>query len=82
VAEIAVRTLGELVAHNMGLTAYCNACGHRRHLNIDDLIKRLGADFDFIGKTLDPRLRCTECDEKKADVQVTVLNANRSRFAD
>jgi hypothetical protein len=66
-----------------GLNAYCEACGHRRDLNLDDLIRRLGERFDIIGNPLEPLLRCVECDTKgKATVQLHLINANKSRFAD
>jgi len=77
-----IQTLGDLRAHRMALNARCNACGHRRDLNTDDLIKRLGADWVFIGDALDKALRCTECDNLGATVQVHVLDTERSRFAD
>jgi len=51
----AVRTLGDLRAHGMALNARCSACGHRRDLNTDDLIKKLGADWVFTGDALDRR---------------------------
>jgi DNA-directed RNA polymerase subunit RPC12/RpoP len=73
----AVKTLGDLKAHRMALNARCTACGHRRDLNTDDLIKRLGADWVFIGKALDKALRCTECDNLGATVQVRDLDAGR-----
>jgi hypothetical protein len=80
---INIRTLGDLVRNGYGLNAHCEACGHRRDLNLDDLVKRLGEDFDVIGKTLEPLLRCIECDTKgKARVQLHLINTNKSRFAD
>jgi hypothetical protein len=80
---ITFRTLADLVQHGYGLNAHCEACGHRRDLNLDDLVRRLGADFDVIGETLEPLLRCTECDARgKATVKLHLLNTNKSRFAD
>jgi hypothetical protein len=80
---ITIRTLADLRANGYGLSAYCEACGHRRDLSLDDLIRKLGKDFDIIGKTLEPRLRCIECDTRgKATVQLHLINANKSRFAD
>jgi hypothetical protein len=48
----------------------------------DDLIKKLGPDWVFLGDTLDKALRCTECDNLGATVQVDVLDTERSRFAE
>jgi len=61
---ITIRTLGDLRANGMGLSAYCAACHHHRALNLDDLIGKLGEDFVYVGSDLNRRLRCTECDEK------------------
>jgi hypothetical protein len=47
--SITIRTLADLRANGYGLNAYCEACGHRRDLNLDDLIRRLGEGFDIIG---------------------------------
>ena len=43
---------------------------YKRALNMDDLIKRLGADLVHVGSDIAARLRCIECDEKKASTQV------------
>jgi len=80
--NITIKTLGDLKAHRMVLNAICNACGHRRDLNMDDLIKKLDADWVYVGAFLGKHLRCTECDNLGATVQVHVLDANRSRLAD
>jgi len=48
----------------------------------DDLIKKLGPNWVFLGDTLDKALRCTECDNLGATVQVDVLDTERSRFAE
>ena len=81
---ISIRTLGNLVEYDMGIVARCEACGHRRALNMDDLITRLGADFVYVNSDLDKWLRCTECDEKKASAQVFVIRTaeGKSRIAD
>jgi hypothetical protein len=80
--DLTIKTLGDLRDHRMVLNATCNACGHRRDLNTDDLIKKLGADWVYVGSSLDKHLRCTECDNLGATVQVHITDTGRSRFAE
>jgi hypothetical protein len=65
---IVIRTLGQAKANGYGFNATCLKCGHRRDLNMDDLIAYLGEDFVFVGDPppLNRHLRCVECCEKRA----------------
>jgi DNA-directed RNA polymerase subunit RPC12/RpoP len=75
--SISIRTLGDLVAHGYGMNALCEHCRHRVDLDMQMLIRRFGADFVYVGKTLDPRLRCTRCGAKGAEaISVQIHNAH------
>jgi hypothetical protein len=60
----------------------CDRCRHRAHLDMQALIAKLGADFSYVGRTLDRRLVCSRCGERIVSVQIHYLHSDRSRFAD
>jgi ribosomal protein L37E len=78
---IRIETLGDLVAHDYGLNVTCERCRHRSDLDMAALIQRFGADFRYVGPTLDRHLVCGRCGEKTVAVQIHNLQSNRSRFA-
>jgi hypothetical protein len=80
--SISIETLGDLGAHDYGLNAMCEKCRHRAHLDMQALIAKLGADFRYVGRTVDRRLVCSRCGGKTVSVQVHLIHWDRSRFAD
>jgi hypothetical protein len=83
VQPIRLETLGDLVARGYGLNAMCGRCRHRRDLDMDALIARLGPSFRYVGKTVDRFLVCSACGGRQVETQIHVMDAGRrSRFAD
>jgi hypothetical protein len=68
--SIRIETVGDLAAHGYGLNAMCERCRHRVDLDLSALIDRFGVGFVYVGKSLDARLRCSRCGEKRAAVQI------------
>jgi hypothetical protein len=79
---IRIETLGDLVSHGYVLCAMCERCRHRRNLDMQALIDKLGEGFIYVGRTLDGWLVCGQCGAHDVSCQVHALNSNRSRFAD
>jgi hypothetical protein len=50
VQPIHLETLGDLAAHGYGMNAMCSRCRHRRDLDMDALVARLGPGFRYVGK--------------------------------
>lgn len=63
--HITIATLGDIKEHGYSLHAHCSNgmyCGNSKILDIDGLIARHGADYDFVErKEIEPRLRCERC---------------------
>jgi hypothetical protein len=83
VQSVRIETLGDLVAHDHGMNAMCSRCRHRRDLDMNALIAKLGPSFCYIGKALDRFLVCSACGSRQVETQIHCLFAGRrSRFAD
>ena len=68
-----VSTLGDLKLHGKRLYAHCTApySGHGAPLDLDALIRRFGADYDYINETLiAASCVCRKCGHKGAKVNV------------
>jgi hypothetical protein len=83
VQPIHLETLGDLAAHGYGMNAMCGRCRHRRDLDMEALIAKLGPDFRYVGKAVDPFLVCSACGDRRVETQIHVMDAGRrSRFAE
>ena len=80
--SIRIETVGDLAAHDYGLTAMCERCRHRADLDMQALIAKLGAGFRYVGRTVDRLLVCGQCGARDAHCQIHYLRSDRSRFAD
>lgn len=74
---ISLTTLGELKSHGYRLFGHCGrlSCGRGRELDIDNLIKRYGANYSIIGDTRIKRaLVCTGCGHKGGSLTIAGPN--------
>lgn len=80
---IVIETLVDLVLRGYGMNCMCGRCRHRRDLDMDALIARLGPAFRYVGKAIDRFLVCSACGSRRVEIQIHFEDAGRrSRFAD
>lgn len=60
--------IGDAVRDRRRLWAYCELCGHQRHLDPAELARRVGYDTALVD--LRKRMKCTECGGREVDVRV------------
>jgi hypothetical protein len=61
----------------------CSRCRHRRDLDMEALIAKLGPRFRYVGKALDQFLVCSACGSREIESQIYCVDAGRrSIFAD
>ena len=80
---IVIETLGDLVAHGYGMNSMCGRCRHRRDLDMDALMARLGPEFRYVGRAINRFLVCSACGSRQVQAQIHCLDAGRrSSLAD
>ncbi|WP_309084137.1 hypothetical protein [Chelativorans sp.] len=71
-----IRTLQDLVDHEMQLTAHCGSafCGHHKVLDLKEMIATFGPDYSCIGDDrLRNAIRCERCGHKGGSVTISVV---------
>lgn len=73
---IRIDTIQDHIDGGYKVTAHCPN-NHNVDLDLEDLAKRLGADFNLSHDSLVPRLRCSRCGEKALGI---ILHAPMSSY--
>lgn len=64
------RTIAEIMAEGGTIGAYCGQpCWHHSDLDLPALVRRFGLDFEVSAYTINPRLRCTVCGQKRGTIR-------------
>jgi hypothetical protein len=60
--------VGDIIRQRLPLWATCRACGHRARLDPGRVADRVG--YDMPVPSLPPKMRCTRCGTRRAEVRV------------